>query len=194
MMKTIQAKEVVPPVPKPRLDAITVCYNFGCKTRSTVNLSEQEWLEVANWFNPPAKTPKEELRQIKHAIGWMEVLIGRYTPTHKDLAFSLPRVENYRDLFPGQQDCIDESTNTTTYLLLFEKQGLLQHFEVIERAYRQAIFDQHWAAQVREKSTGSRFVVDSWFQPNGYLPVIQASEEWEDIPFMSAVIDSSTRQ
>ncbi len=190
----LQAMEIDPPVPKPRLDAITVCYDFGCKNRSIVNLPENEWLEVANWFNPPAKTPEEELQQIKHAVGWMEVLIGRHTPTHKDVAFSLPLVENYRDLFPGQQDCIDESTNTTTYLLLFEEQGLLRHFEVIERAYRQAIFDQHWAAQIRDKSTGARFVVDSWFQPNGYLPIIQASEEWEDIPFMSAVIDSSIRQ
>jgi len=190
---SLMAKEVDPPVPEPRLDAINVCYDFGCKNRSTGNLPEHEWLEVAHWFHPPAKTPEEELRQIKHAIGWMEVLIGRHTPTHRDVAFSLPRTDNYRDLFPGQQDCIDESTNTTTYLRLFEQQGLLQHFEVIERAYRQAIFDQHWAAQVREKSTGTRFVVDSWFQPNGYLPIIQASEEWEDIPFMSAVIDSSDR-
>jgi len=184
---SLQAKEVDPPVPEPSLDAITVCYDFGCKNRAIVNLPENEWLEVANWFYPPAKTPKEELQQIRQAIGWMEVVIGRHTPTHKDVALSLPLVDNYRDLFPGQQDCIDESTNTTTYLRLFEQQGLLRHFEVIERAYRQALIDQHWAAQVRHKSTGDRFVVDSWFQPNGYLPAIQASEDWADLSLWSRI-------
>lgn len=107
---------------------------------------------------------------------------------------SLPPIDNYRDLFPGQQDCIDESINTTTYLRLFEQQGLLRHFKVIERAYRQAIIDQHWAAQIRQESNGARFVVDSWFQPNGYLPVIQASEDWEDLSLWSRVISRRRRQ
>ena len=179
-------------MPEPSLDAMTVCYDFGCRNRSIVNLPEHEWLEVANWFHPPAKTPQEELRQIRQAIGWMEEVVGRYTPTHKDVAMSLPLIDNYQDLFPGQQDCIDESINTTTYLRLFEQQGLLQHFEVIERAYRRAIIGQHWAAQIRQKSNGARFVVDSWFQPNGYLPAIQASKDWEDISLWSRVINRRT--
>ncbi|MYJ52245.1 MAG: hypothetical protein F4093_06220 [Gammaproteobacteria bacterium] len=187
------SQSVHPPVPEPSLDAIVVCYDFGCKNRSTVSLPQREWQQAAGWFLPAAKTPAEERYQIKNAVGWMEVLIGRHTPTHKDLAFSLPPIDDYRHLFPGQQDCIDEAINTTTYLRLFEQHGLMRHHEVMDTAYRKAIFDQHWAAQIREKETGIRYVVDSWFQPNGYLPVIQASEKWEDIGLLSAVIDSSER-
>ena len=174
------------------LDAIPVCYDFGCKNSSTVNLPITEWAEVVGWFDPVAKTPAEERDQIMKAIGWMEVLIGKHTPTHRDLAFDLPaNQDDVSDLFPGQQDCIDEAVNTTTYLRLFELNGFLKHHVVIEQAYRRAIFDQHWAGQIREMVSGERYVVDSWFQPNGYLPVIQASREWEDINILSAVIDDS---
>ena len=171
------------------LNAIPVCFDFGCKNSAVVDLPVDQWSEVTGWFSPKAATPEEERQQIRQAIGWMEVLIGRHTPTHKDLAFDLPRNdEDVSHLFPGQQDCIDEAVNTTTYLRLFEQSGLLSHHTVIEQAYRKAIFDQHWAGQIRELVTGERWVVDSWFQPNGYLPFVQAAEEWEDISLLTAVV------
>lgn len=177
------------------LNAIPVCFDFGCKNNATVSLPITEWNEVVGWFNPQATTAENERLQIKNAIGWMEVLIGRHTPTHRDLAFDLPvELTDTSNLFPGQQDCIDEAVNTTTYLRLLELNGFLKHHTVIEQAYRQAIFDQHWAGQIRELATGDRYVVDSWFQPNGYLPVIQASKEWEDINILSAVLDDSDRE
>ena len=176
------------------LNAIPVCYDFGCKSKSIVRLPVTEWQQVSGWFEPVADNPEQERDQIKKAIGWMEVLIGRHTPTHKDLAFDLPKQDDVSHLFPGQQDCIDEAFNTSTYLRLLELNGLLKHHTVIEQAYRQAIFDQHWAGQIREKASGTRYIVDSWFQPNGYLPVIQPSEEWEDISLISAVIDDSERE
>ena len=176
------------------LDAIPVCHDFGCKNSTVVSLPLHEWKEVTGWFKTAAETPEEEREQIKQAIGWMEVLIGRHSPTHKDLAFDLPpELDDVSHLFPGQQDCIDEAVNTTTYLRLLELNGMFKHHTVIEQAYRSAILDQHWAGQIRELVSGERYVVDSWFQPNGYLPVIQASKDWEDISPLSAVVDDSPR-
>lgn len=188
---TAAARPVLPSPEVISLAAIPVCYDFGCKTRATVNLPTDEWQTVAHWFTPPASTPAAEREQVKHAIGWMEVVIGRHAPTHKDLAFDLPPNDDYAELFPGQLDCIDEAVNTTSYLKLFELNGLLKHHDVIKAAYRRSLFDQHWAGQVREKQTGRRFVVDSWYQPNGYLPVIQDSKHWEDINPLTAVVDNS---
>ncbi len=176
------------------IHAIPVCYDFACKSSAVVDLPVAQWREVAGWFSSAAPTPAQERQQIKQAIGWMETLIGRHTPTHKDLAFNLPvGQEDLSNLFPGQQDCIDEAVNTTTYLRLLEQQGLLRHHTVIEQAYRKALFDQHWAGQIREIVSGKRYVVDSWFQPNGYLPVIQNSPDWENIRPLSALVDSSRR-
>ncbi len=192
VVATARAERIVIPSPQNiSLDAIPVCYDFGCKNRTTVNLPLDEWHTVAHWFSPAAATPAVEREQIKNAIGWMEVVIGRHTPTHKDLAFDLPANGDEDGIFPGQLDCIDEAVNTTSYLKLFETHGLLKHHAVLEAAYRRSLFDQHWAGQVREKQTGKRFVIDSWFQPNGYLPVVQDGKHWQDISLLSAVVDNS---
>lgn len=184
-----RSDRALPSPPVDSLAAIPVCHDFGCKRMATVNLPGIEWQGVAGWFFPRAATPAEERAHIAHAIGWMEVLIGRRTPTHKDLALDLPAGGDARALFPGQLDCIDEAVNTTTYLKLFVQNGLLRHHTVVEAAYRRSIFNQHWAAQIEEAKTGKRFTVDSWFYPNGYPPIVQFADKWHDLNPLTAYAD-----
>lgn len=172
------------------IDDIPICMDFGCKRKQTISINKKEWDSVANWLNPPAPDAFTERQNIKKAIGWMEVIVGRHTPTHRDKGGDLGK----DTVFPGQLDCIDEANNTTTYLQLFESNGLLKYHKVIEQAYRKAIFDQHWAGQIETLETGERWVVDSWFQNNGHLPYLQLSSEWEDIPFFTSYLDSSQPQ
>ena len=169
------------------ISSVPVCYNFGCKVKATIAITEEEWPSIAGWFTSQATTAAEERQQIRQALGWMEVVVGKHTPTHRDKGLNLPEGAQ----FPGQLDCIDESMNTTTYLRLFEKEGLLTHHKVLDRAYRRALFNQHWAGQVEELKTGKRYVFDSWFQDNGFLPYLQLSSEWEDIRFLySSYVDT----
>jgi len=170
------------------IDSLPVCMNFGCRRKEIVQLSREDWESVANWLRQPTPDARTERYNIKKAIGWMEVIVGRYTPTHLDVGGDL---QNGAVDFPGQLDCIDESLNTTTYLKLFEQNNLLKYHTVIERAYRRSIFDQHWAGQLETLDGGEHWVVDSWFQDNGYLPYIQQTEKWEDIPFFTSYLDSS---
>lgn len=180
-----QTVDQTPPI---GIDHIEICMNFSCKTKQAISISEQEWDSIANWLNPAATDAATERENIKKAIGWMEVVVGRHTPTHRDLGGDLGNPEAK---FPGQLDCIDESLNTTTYLALFEQNSLLKYHKVVERAYRRAIFDQHWAGQIESLDSGERWVIDSWFQHNGYLPYLQASDKWQDIPLFTANLDSS---
>ncbi len=156
---------------------IEICYNFSCKTRQTVTLSQTEWHSIIGWFYPGATSAAGEREQLRRAIGWMEVVMGHHTPTHRDKGLNLEKNPN----FPGQLDCIDESLNVTTYMHLFESQGHLRWHHVMDRAYRSGGFDAHWAGQLQEVATGERFVIDSWFQDNGMLPYIARSAEWEDL-------------
>jgi len=167
------------------LASIPVCHDFGCKRMARVTVPGVEWQGVAGWFFPRAATPAEERAHIARALGWMEVLIGRRTPTHKDLALDLPAGADRSEIFPGQLDCIDETVNTTTYLKLFAQNGLLRHHTVVEAAYRRSIFNQHWAAQI-EDAGGRRFTVDSWFRPNGYPPLVQRADAWHDLNPLTA--------
>ncbi|MDD9810705.1 MAG: hypothetical protein OXU71_03175 [Gammaproteobacteria bacterium] len=183
-------------LPAPGVDslaAIPVCHDFGCKRMATVQLPGIEWQGVAGWFFPRAATPAEERARIARALGWMEVLIGRRTPTHKDLALDLPPGRDLADMFPGQLDCIDEAVNTTTYMKLFVLNGLIKHHTVVEAAYRRSLFNQHWAAQIEEARSGKRFTVDSWFRPNGYPPVVQRAERWHDLNPLTALADENKR-
>jgi hypothetical protein len=171
----------------PTPDAFPVCYDFGCRTRQIVTLSPEEWREVAGWFVPTPANAAAEREQIRRAVGWMEVLVGRHTPTHLDKG----RNDLIPTQAPGQLDCIDESTNATTYLRLLERQGLLRFHRVLDRAYRRALLDQHWAGQIEDLATGERFVVDSWFADNGSLPYIQSLDKWLDIPFFGTSFDAT---
>ncbi len=174
-------------LPPLSLEAIPVCYNFGCDIRQTISISLTDWRGAAGWLQPPAATPEIERERIRQAIGWMEVLVGRRTPTNLDKA----RNELLPADSPGQQDCIDESLNTTTYLRLLEKYGLLKWHRVLDRAYRKAILDQHWAAQIEDLTTGERYVVDSWFSDNGSLPFIQKTAKWTKIRYFGTSFDST---
>lgn len=167
---------------------IPVCYNFSCNTREVVAITAEEWKEVVNWFGTPAENPEQERVQIQKAAGWLEVIIGRYTPIHADLG-----QDRWTSNRHGQMDCIDEERNVTAFLHLFQNQGLLKFHRVVEPAYRRTAWDQHWAGQIEEIQSGERWVVDSWFQDYGFNPYIQKSEQWLDIPFFfsSSYIDNS---
>ncbi len=171
------------------IDAIPICMDFGCKVKKNISITQEEWVGAANWLVNKAPSPEHEREKIRRAVGWMEVVAGRYTPTHKDVA------GNYDEnsTFPGQLDCIDESLNTTTYLKLFAQNSLLHHHHVVERAFRRTVLDQHWAGQLQEKQSGQLWVVDSWFQHNGNLPYVQTKEEWIDIPIFTSYVNTFDR-
>ena len=112
---------------------------------------------------------------IRRAIAVLEHIAGTQTPTFRDRGRN-PIVDDW----PGQMDCIDESTNTKRYLDLLQERGLLRWHRVVERAYRTPhLVDPHWAGQIVELETLDHYVVDSWFLDNGELPYIQAISAWK---------------
>jgi hypothetical protein len=103
----------------------------------------------------------------------MEQLTGEHLGTSNDKARNSGTGE------PGQMDCIDESTNTTSYLKLFEQKGWLKWHRVEERAVRRRfIFRSHWTAVIKENSSNQLYAIDSWYRDNGQEPVISTLEEW----------------
>jgi hypothetical protein len=83
---------------------------------------------------------------------------------------------------PGQQDCIDESVNTSLYLTLLESVGLMRFHTEEDRATRGHFIlgYPHTTAVIREIKSGNLYAVDSWFYDNGMPPVIIPIETWKD--------------
>ena len=161
-----------------------VCYDFTCRTKETVTLSQTHWATVLEIFREPVSSARDERLTIQAAIGRMEQLAGFHTPTYRDLPRNYTGENSAVSELPGQMDCVDESINTTTYLKVFEARGLLRHHRVLPRAYRRALLNQHWAGQVEELASGERYIIDSWFYENGRQPYVVHSDDWHDIsPF-----------
>ena len=149
------------------------CTDYHCDEGEQVTLSEEQWRQVVSLF-PTTEAPADEREQIRRAIALLESQVGKTTGTWRDLAKNVAGAGQ-----PGQLDCISESKNTTTYLQLLSKQGLIQWHEVEDRKLRHPwILDLHWTAVIRDRNTGKRYAVDSWFLDNGQQPFIQPLDEW----------------
>ena len=157
------------------LPVITICYNYNCNRTAHVRPASGEWQAVRNQFRPAARSAVEERQMIRRAIAILEHIAGMQTPTFRDRGRN-PIVDDW----PGQMDCIDESTNTARYLDLLQERGLLNWHRAVGRTYRTPhLVDPHWAGQIIELDTLDHYVVDSWFLDNGELPYIQALNAWK---------------
>lgn len=153
------------------------CHGGGCAGIQSVVLTEGNWAEVEALFNPEPEFPSDERARIAEAIGLLEIYAGRVTGTSADVGGTF---EGFG--LPGQLDCIDESTNATTYLKMMRNKGLLNFHEITD-THTRGFFLYGWphtAAGIREKSTGALFVVDSWFYDNGEPAVVLPLKEWQE--------------
>jgi hypothetical protein len=162
-------------IDEPTPSRYSICYDHSCTTVVTDSLNETEWLQVTAPLRTPASTAAGERAAIARSMALFETIIGRHTGTSIDKGRNIAGFG-----LPGQLDCIDESTNTTTYLRLLERGGLLRHHRVTERATRFGLFVgmPHSTAVIEESGSGNRYVVDSWFYDNGQPPHIVRLEDW----------------
>jgi hypothetical protein len=150
------------------------CTDYHCDEGQTVRLSDRQWERVRNQFPEPAGSPEGEREQIRSAIAMLESEVGGITGTWRDLGENVAGAGQ-----PGQLDCISESKNTTTYLRLLQANDLLKWHSVETREVRTLLIFSHWSAVIRDKSSGERYVVDSWFLDNGQPPYIQTLADWK---------------
>lgn len=161
----------------PAPDHFSVCYNGSCKEMDYLGLSVLQWKEIEKVFTPRAPTPKIERLHIAQAIGLMERFVGPLTGTEHDLGRN-----DVGEPGDNWMDCIDESTNATTYLKLFSAAGFMRWHTVQDRATRGWMIAgwPHTTAVVKDITTGELWAVDSWFYRNGQDAVVLPLEEWRD--------------
>ncbi len=169
----------IPTLPgNPTITSFPVCYKHTCEVVETQSLTKSEWREVHNIFKSPSHSPESERVLIKKAVAHMEKLIGRKVNTSSD------KGGNFAGMFEdgNQMDCIDESSNTTTYLALMQKHDLLKWHQVQPTKTRGFfIFGMpHTTAVIKETRSAKVWAVDSWFYDNGVEPEILPISKWSD--------------
>ena len=165
------------PIKDPEPSLFSVCYQHTCNVIDHVSLSRQQWQGVTARFKPAAANAEQERRQIAAAIAYLEIEVGRQIDSLDDRGGNLEGAFKARG---NQLDCVDESTNSTTYLTMMERDNLLKFHSVQPRATR-GFFIMGWphsTAVIKEHGNGVLWAVDSWFFDNGTEPTIVALEKW----------------
>ncbi len=169
-------------VPQPTGATVHVCHAYGCRKQTKYRFSEAEIAELGAIFKKwrtKADTPEEERRGVAYAIGWIEARVGERIGTASDR----PGMDFSASGDPTQQDCVDEATNTTSYLTMMRTAGLIRHHAVAtpfakENYLRGVAGWTHWTAVLTENGTGKRFAVDSWIYANGENPAVVPADQW----------------
>ncbi len=165
----------------PEGNTAIVCHAYTCKEQTRVNFPPSALAEVRKLMEKTKKedTPYEERRAVAYAIAWFETYVGRKIGTSADRE----GMEYNGPGDPTQQDCVDEATNTTSYLMILERNGLMKYHRVgapfsKENLLRGVAGWPHWTAVLNEAGTGQRWAVDSWIYVNGENPAVVEAEKW----------------
>jgi hypothetical protein len=169
----------IPNLPgNPTLEGFPVCYKHTCEVVETLSLTPNEWQAIHNIFKQAPDSAESERTLIKKAIAHMEKLIGKKVNASGDKGGNLAGVFSKGN----QMDCIDESSNTTTYLALMQRDNLLKWHQVQPTKTRGFfIFGMpHTTAVIKENRSDRKWAVDSWFYDNGVEPEILPISKWSD--------------
>src|SRR5260221_10382842 len=103
-------------VDPPNKNTVTVCHAYTCKMETKFRFTDADIDELRTIFKKieKADTAAEERRAVAYSIGWIENRVGKAIGTSTDRA----GMDFAASGDPTQMDCVDESTNTTSYLLV----------------------------------------------------------------------------
>lgn len=165
----------------PRGNTVWVCHAYGCQAQTKFRFTSRDIAKIREIIRTTKKadTPHEERRGMAYAIAWMETRVGKQIGTDKDR----PGMDFAASGDPTQQDCVDEATNTTSFLLVMQHNDLLKHHRVGRPFSKGNVLQgvqywPHWTGVLVENKTGQRYAVDSWIYENGVNPAVVKAEEW----------------
>ena len=154
------------------------CQQYDCAVVKNVRLSRQDWSKILQAYGKPAENAAAERQKIARTVGAFERVVGPLTHTDHDREGSFIKTGD------GQLDCVDESTNTTVYMLLLQENGLIKFHDIGQPQVRYPIISgrgwMHQTAVVTEKENDQTFAIDSWFEDNGRPAYVVPIETWRD--------------
>ena len=161
----------------PRKDRLYICHGFGCTYKTPVDFSRADRRKLALILASGKKSPAAERKAVAKAVQWQEARVTAALGTAPDIG----GLDMRNASVPGQMDCIDEASNTTSLLLYAERAGLLRHHRVASPVARGFLLDgryPHATAVLRERARGQAYAIDSWVLASAEPPVVQPLESW----------------
>ena len=161
--------------------SLRLCFNWSCATRQRMTFTAAQMGQVVRQMQLcPSDGLHERLQRMRIGIWQMEAL----AQIHQPLLANDEGINHHEEGRPGRMDCIDNASNTTTYLQVLSDLGWLPGWTIAEPQVRdQFWFSVHWSAVVVDArapaSSREPWVVDSWFRSNGNLPFVMPLADWK---------------
>ena len=165
--------------PAPDPQNLVLCEGYACRFGAHVALSADEWAKIAATLQPAAPDAATERDHLARAVAKLDLIAAQHAGT---------AVEQRRDWInkgdPSQIDCVDHTVNTTTYLRLFERAGLLRWHRSGIAAHRGSVlaWDVANTATVVEIDTGRSYSIDTALGDPGVQPYVVPLEVWIEGP------------
>ena len=157
---------------------LRICFNWSCASRQHLHYTARDMREVARQMAIcPAKGLQQRLQQLRIGVWQMEKLAQRYQPLlANDEAINT--LDQGRD---GRMDCIDNTSNTSTYLQVLHDLRLLPGWLLAPPQVRDRLsMAVHWTAVVIDKNDATPWSVDAWYRPNAHLPFVMPLADWKN--------------
>ena len=155
---------------------VRICFDYACAHEAQARFDAATLETVARRI-ALAQDAADERTRIAEAVALLYLAAGEQTPIWRDRGGN----RNDDTDVAGAMDCIDHSTNTTTFLRLMERAGMLRFHRAAEPVRRVRYFvAEHWSARVVETASGGEYAVDSWFFDPGNPAVVMPLQAWRD--------------
>ena len=156
---------------------LRICFNWSCSRRENLIFTSDDIALLKRRMRTcPDKGLHDRLQRVRIGIWQMESLAQKYQPLlANDLA-----INDFEAAATGRMDCVDNSSNTTTYLSILRDIGELDGWSVSSPRVRKRFnfTAVHWTAVIIDTETGVSWSVDSWYRPNGHLPMVMPLRSW----------------
>lgn len=165
-----------PGVVFPNTETLPYCHGYDCLYQTRIRMTDEDLAALKAIFATRSHSAEAEREGINLAVSWFEnraapLLGGPPDVRGSDLAHSGQ---------PGQTDCLDEATNSTTLLIYLQEEGLLRYHRVIRPTSRGGLLlTLAHATAVFTDPDGKDWVVDSWMRDSGDPNDVMALDEWE---------------
>lgn len=158
---------------------LRICFNWSCARRQTMTFTPNDMALLKRHLAfCPGTSLHDRLQHVRIGIWQLELLAQKYQPLlANDLA-----INDFEVGVEGRMDCVDNASNTTTYLHILRDIGELAGWTVSSPNVRRLldITTVHWTAVILDTESGLPWSVDSWFRPNGHLPMVMPLSSWID--------------
>ena len=158
----------------PNKDSFQSCRGYGCQFSDTITPNKRDWKRIESPFLSPAKDAEQERKKIAQSIAAFESIVGERNGTSADIWGTFQKTGH------NQQDCVDESINTSMYMRVLEQRGHIK-FHTVEMPQSRIPFLKwpHQTAILKEKDSDKIYAIDSWFHNNGAPPEIVDFKTWK---------------